>query len=285
MPGSARRLFANACIPRTCQRNSRARLMAVCGKLKRALPAWRSPSAEWTPRFRAPLRAPKSASDTRWRNYAPKPARRSTATRRSSSCTRNFWKTFSIPTRGCSPAIFPSFRSCCVSAAEASANCRSSPAPRKPASITSFPFPDPLREAIMQSISVRTARRTQMVDVTQEVQRVVTALGVKAGTCFLYVPHTTAGVLINEHADPDVASDAEGALDRLVPSAGPYRHAEGNSDSHVKTMLVGTSQFVFVEDGKLALGRWPGSFSAEFDGPRERHLYVKVIPHRVEKAV
>jgi len=107
-------------------------------------------------------------------------------------------------------------------------------------------------EANMQSIRVRTARRTQMVDVTQQVQRIVTAVGVKVGTCYLYVPHTTAGVLINEHADPDVASDAEGALDRLVPSAGPYRHAEGNSDSHVKTMLVGTSLFVFVEDGKLA---------------------------------
>jgi secondary thiamine-phosphate synthase enzyme len=129
----------------------------------------------------------------------------------------------------------------------------------------------------MQSIRVRTDRRTQMLEVTQEVQRVVTALGVKAGTCFLYVPHTTAGILINEHADPDVASDAEGALDRLIPAAGPYRHAEGNSDSHVKTMLVGTSQIVFVENGKLVLGRWQGIFFAEFDGPRERHLHIKVL--------
>jgi len=120
-----------------------------------------------------------------------------------------------------------------------------------------------------------------MVDVTQEVQRVVTALGIKTGTCFVYVPHTTAGILINEHADPDVASDAEGALDRLVPSAGPYRHAEGNSDSHVKTMLVGMNTFVFVHEGKLALGRWQGIFLAEFDGPRERHIYVKVLPDRV----
>src|SRR6516164_3805212 len=108
----------------------------------------------------------------------------------------------------------------------------------------------------MQSIRVRTNRRTQMVDVTEEVQRVVTALGVKVGTRFLYVPHTTAGILINEHADPDVASDAEGALDRLVPAAALYRHAEDNSDSHLKTMLVGMNTFVFVEDGKLALGRW-----------------------------
>lgn len=133
----------------------------------------------------------------------------------------------------------------------------------------------------MQAIRVKTNRRTQFVDITNEVQRVVTALGVRVGTCFLYVPHTTAGVLINEHADPDVAGDAEGALDRLIPMAGPYRHAEGNSDSHVKTMLTGVSQFVFVEDGKLALGRWQGIFLAEFDGPRERKLYVKVIPDRV----
>jgi secondary thiamine-phosphate synthase enzyme len=133
----------------------------------------------------------------------------------------------------------------------------------------------------MQSIPIKTNRRTQLLDITNEVQRVVSALGVKAGTCFLYVPHTTAGILINEHADPNVAFDAEGALDRLVPSAGPYRHAEGNSDSHVKTMLVGTNGFVFVAEGKLALGRWQGIFFAEFDGPRDRHVYLKVLPDRV----
>jgi secondary thiamine-phosphate synthase enzyme len=134
---------------------------------------------------------------------------------------------------------------------------------------------------LVQAIRVKTNRRTQMVDITEEVQRVVTALGVKMGTCLLYVPHTTAGILINEHADPDVARDAEGAIDRLVPMSGPYRHGEGNSDSHVKTMLVGMSQFVFVQEGKLALGRWQGVFLAEFDGPRERKVYVKVLPDRV----
>jgi len=133
----------------------------------------------------------------------------------------------------------------------------------------------------VQSISVKTSRRTQLVEITKDVQRVVSALGVRAGTCFVYVPHTTAGVVINEHADPDVASDAEGALDRLVPMAGPYRHAEGNSDSHVKTMLSGITQFVFVEEGKLLLGRWQGIFLAEFDGPRERKVFVKVLPDRV----
>lgn len=133
----------------------------------------------------------------------------------------------------------------------------------------------------MQSIRIKTSRRTQLVDITNEIQRIVTALGVRVGTCFIYVPHTTAGVLINEHADPDVATDAEGAFDRLVPMSGPYRHAEGNSDSHVKSMLGGVNQFVFVEDGKLALGRWQGIFFAEFDGPRDRKLYVKVLPDRV----
>ena len=130
----------------------------------------------------------------------------------------------------------------------------------------------------MQTIHVKTKRRTQLVDITNEVQRVVGASGVKSGTCLLYVPHTTAGILINEHADPDVASDVEGALDRLIPFEGPYRHAEGNSDSHVKSMLSGMNQFVFVHDGKLALGRWQGVFLAEFDGPRERQLYIKVLP-------
>jgi len=133
----------------------------------------------------------------------------------------------------------------------------------------------------LQAIHVKTSRRTQLVDITTDVQRIVTALGIRVGTCFLYVPHTTAGILINEHADPDVASDAEGALDRLIPMAGPYRHAEGNSDSHVKTMLTGVTQFVFVAEGKLALGRWQGIFLAEFDGPRDRKVYVKVLPDRV----
>ena len=133
----------------------------------------------------------------------------------------------------------------------------------------------------MQSVPVKTSRRTQLVDITTDVQRIVTALGIRVGTCLLYVPHTTAGILINEHADPDVASDVERTLDLLIPMAGPYRHVEGNSDSHLKTILAGVSQFVFVEEGKLALGRWQGIFLAEFDGPRERKVYVKVLPDRV----
>jgi secondary thiamine-phosphate synthase enzyme len=133
----------------------------------------------------------------------------------------------------------------------------------------------------MQALRVKTDRRTQLVDVTTEVQRAVTASRISVGVCYLYVPHTTAGILINEHADPDVARDIEGALDRLVPSAGAYRHREGNSDSHIKSTLVGTSQIVFIEEGKLALGRWQVIFFCEFDGPRERRLQVKILPDRV----
>ena len=129
----------------------------------------------------------------------------------------------------------------------------------------------------MQTLTVKTDRRTQLLDVTAQVQKAVTASGAASGVCYLYVPHTTAAITINECADPDVARDVEGALDRLVPKAGPYRHSEGNSDSHVKAVLIGSSQVVPVESGKLALGRWQGIFFCEFDGPRERKLQVKVV--------
>src|SRR5882724_13429455 len=112
----------------------------------------------------------------------------------------------------------------------------------------------------MQTLSVKTDRRTQLVDVTALVQKAVASSGVVTGVCYLYVPHTTAVITINECADPDVARDVEGALDRLIPAAGPYRHGEGNSDSHLKSGLVGASQIVYVEGGKLVLGRWQGVF-------------------------
>jgi secondary thiamine-phosphate synthase enzyme len=129
----------------------------------------------------------------------------------------------------------------------------------------------------MEVLRVKTERRTQLVDVTREVERAVEKAGVFAGICCISVPHTTAGVMINEHFDPDVATDLEGVFERMVPKSGPYRHSEGNSDSHAKAALTGTSQMIFVEDGKLALGRWQGVFFCEFDGPRERKLWVKVV--------
>jgi secondary thiamine-phosphate synthase enzyme len=108
----------------------------------------------------------------------------------------------------------------------------------------------------MESLRVKTVRRTQLVDVTEEVERAVAKAGVESGLCYVYVPHTTAGVTINEHFDPDVATDLEGVLERLVPRSGPYRHSEGNSDSHAKAAMTGASAMIFVESGKLALGRW-----------------------------
>ena len=115
------------------------------------------------------------------------------------------------------------------------------------------------------------------MDVTAQVQKVVASSGVVTGVCYLYVPHTTAAITINECADPDVARDVEGALDLLIPARGPYRHSEGNSDSHVKSVLVGASQVIHVEGGKLVLGRWQGVFFCEFDGPRDRRLQIKVV--------
>ena len=129
----------------------------------------------------------------------------------------------------------------------------------------------------LKTLRIKTDRRTQLVDVTREVQRFVQESGVASGVCHVYVPHTTAGVAINEHADPDVARDVEGVLDRLVPHAGPYRHGEGNSDSHAKAVLTGTSQAIFIENGKLLLGTWQGIFFCEFDGPRDRRLHVKLV--------
>jgi len=129
----------------------------------------------------------------------------------------------------------------------------------------------------MQTLRVTTGRRTQLVDVTAAVERVVAESGVVSGVCYVYVPHTTAGVAINEHADPDVATGLEGVLDRLVPRSGPYRHAEGNTDSHAKAVMVGASQVIFVEERKLVLGRWQGIFFCEFDGPRERKIQVRVV--------
>jgi len=129
----------------------------------------------------------------------------------------------------------------------------------------------------MEVLRVKTLRRTQLVDVTDLVAKAVAKAGVASGMCHVFVPHTTAGVIINEHFDPDVATDLEGVFERLVPRSGPYRHAEGNSDSHAKAVLTGASQVIFVENGKLVLGQWQGVFICEFDGPRQRNIWVKVV--------
>jgi secondary thiamine-phosphate synthase enzyme len=129
----------------------------------------------------------------------------------------------------------------------------------------------------MKTLRVKTNRRTQFVDITREVEQAVRESAVKSGICYVYVPHTTAGVAINEHADPDVASDVEGIFDRLIPHKGAYRHAEGNTDSHMKAILTGTSQTILIENGRLALGTWQGIFLCEFDGPRQRTVLIKIV--------
>jgi secondary thiamine-phosphate synthase enzyme len=127
-------------------------------------------------------------------------------------------------------------------------------------------------------LSLHTSRRTELKNVTEEIEKIVRDSGCASGVCHLYVPHTTAAVMINEGYDPDVARDMEVAFDRLVPHSGDYRHAEGNSDSHIKTALVGSSETIWIEDGRLLLGRWQVIFFAEFDGPRKRELLVKIVP-------
>jgi len=126
-------------------------------------------------------------------------------------------------------------------------------------------------------VEVPTRARTQFLDITGIVASEVAKSGVNTGICYIYVPHTTAGLTINENADPDVARDILAGLARLVPATGDYRHSEGNSDAHIKASLVGFPVNVPVIDGRLALGTWQGIYFCEFDGPRQRHVLVGFI--------
>ena len=125
--------------------------------------------------------------------------------------------------------------------------------------------------------TIRTTRREELVDVTRVVAEAVSASGVDSGIAVVSSPHTTAGILVNENADPNVATDLISGLASLAPESGGWRHAEGNSDAHIKTALVGTSAILPIEDGRLALGTWQAVYFAEFDGPRSRHLHVSVV--------
>ena len=129
----------------------------------------------------------------------------------------------------------------------------------------------------MEKISLKTNKRIELVDITGKVQSVVTKSKVKDGVCFIFCPHTTAGLTINENADPSVQADLINTLDRLVPEAAGYSHAEGNSDAHVKSSLFGQSLTIFVEGGRLALGTWQGVYFCEGDGPRSREAWIKII--------
>lgn len=130
-------------------------------------------------------------------------------------------------------------------------------------------------------VTVKTRSRTELVDITAEVARRVADSGVAEGLCLIYVPHTTAGVTINESADPHVAADLLMILNQVVPWKADYRHAEGNSPAHVKASLVGASQTVAVAGGRLVLGTWQGIFLCEFDGPRTRRVQISLLAGRL----
>jgi secondary thiamine-phosphate synthase enzyme len=133
---------------------------------------------------------------------------------------------------------------------------------------------------MMQTFQVRTSARTEFIDVTRSVQEAAKKTGVEDGICIIFIPHTTAAVTINENADSSVVQDIIMELNKIVPFKDQYRHVEGNSPSHIKASLLGCSQIVFVESGKLVLGTWQGIFFCEFDGPRDRKVHVKILSDR-----
>lgn len=124
---------------------------------------------------------------------------------------------------------------------------------------------------------VRTSKHTQMLDITREVQRAVTESGVRDGICTVFIPHTTAAVTINENADPDVVRDFTMELGKIVPWEDGYHHMEGNSAAHLKSSMIGFSEQIIIEDGRILLGTWQGIYFCEFDGPRSRKCYVKIM--------
>ena len=126
----------------------------------------------------------------------------------------------------------------------------------------------------MHSLSIRTQRHTQFLDITQEVQSAVSALKLKSGVITVFVPHTTAGITINENADPNVTADMADALEKAVPWQAAYKHSEGNAAAHVKASMMGSAVQIIVEDGQLQLGAWQAVYFCEFDGPRSRNVWV-----------
>jgi secondary thiamine-phosphate synthase enzyme len=129
----------------------------------------------------------------------------------------------------------------------------------------------------MDSLEVKTKKREEIIDLTRELGRFVTGSGRQEGVCLVFIPHTTAGVTINENSDPDVKADILMTLGKFVPDSLPYTHAEGNSPAHIKASLVGSSVSVIISGGRLQLGTWQGICFCEFDGPRTRQVWVKIL--------
>lgn len=130
----------------------------------------------------------------------------------------------------------------------------------------------------MHTLEIRTGRRSELLAVTSRLAALVTGQGWQSGGLLVYCPHTTAALTVNENADPDVARDMESFMGTLVPRDSSFRHAEGNSDSHIKTSLFGPSLMLIVEDGRIQLGTWQGVYFCEWDGPRRRTLWAQFLP-------
>ena len=129
---------------------------------------------------------------------------------------------------------------------------------------------------MIHKFNVRTKSRVEFIDITPQVREIVRESGVKEGVCYVFAPHTTAAITINENADPDVVRDIIYELNKVIPFEDRYAHVEGNSAAHIKSTLVGASELVFIEDGDLLLGTWQAIYLCEFDGPRTRRVFVKV---------
>jgi len=130
---------------------------------------------------------------------------------------------------------------------------------------------------MIKQLRVKTTARTELVDITQGLQRLVAESGIRSGMCYVYVPHTTSGITINENSDQNVGRDILKELNKVIPFDDDYGHSEGNSAAHIKSSIIGVSKAVIVDEGRLALGAWQAVFFCEFDGPRERRVMVKVM--------
>jgi len=133
---------------------------------------------------------------------------------------------------------------------------------------------------LIYRVDIKTKSRVDFQDITLKVRDIVGASGIQSGVCYIFVPHTTAGITVNEHADPSVTDDIAAQLEAMVPQSSNYRHMEGNSPAHIKASLVSSSEALLIEDGKIVLGTWQGIFFCEFDGPRNRNLLIKIMPDK-----
>jgi secondary thiamine-phosphate synthase enzyme len=130
---------------------------------------------------------------------------------------------------------------------------------------------------MLKTLNIKSSRRTEIINIKDDIIKIVKDSRVGSGICFLHVPHTTAAITLNESADPDVLVDITGKINEIIPRDSNYRHMEGNSDAHLKSSLFGPALTLIIEDSKILLGTWQNIYFCEFDGPRDRKLYVKII--------